>query len=105
MILKLVIMNGGNMINKEKSIAGLDTKKCLSCRSCFLTCPKNAIEMRENREGFFYPIINEMNCYRLNYNSNDTPLAKRLSQQVITLPLYADMSIETVQKICKIIKE
>lgn len=64
MILKLVIMNGGNMINKEKSIAGLDTKKCLSCRSCFLTCPKNAIEMRENREGFFYPIINEkcINC-------------------------------------------
>ena len=54
---------------------------------------------------YFYPIINEMNCYRLNYNSNDTPLAKRLSQQVITLPLYADMSIETVEKICKIIKE
>lgn len=53
---------------------------------------------------YFYPIINEMNCYRINYDSNDTPLAKRLSQQVITLPLYANMSIETVEKICKIIK-
>ena len=61
----------------------------------------NGIKARK----YFYPIINEMNCYMLNYNSNDTPFAKRLSQQVITLPLYADMSIETVEKICKIIKE
>ena len=34
-------MNNVSMINK---------KNCFSCRSCFFSCPKNAIEMKENEE-------------------------------------------------------
>lgn len=45
-----------------KSVSIIDRKKCFSCRSCVQTCPKNAIDMQENNEGFFYPSVNESKC-------------------------------------------
>ena len=44
------------------NISVVDYKECFSCRSCFLSCPKNAIEMTENQEGFFYPTVAEDKC-------------------------------------------
>ena len=45
-----------------KSVSIIDRKKCFSCRSCVQACPKNAIDMQENNEGFFYPSVNESKC-------------------------------------------
>ena len=45
-----------------KSVSIIDRKKCFSCRSCVQICPKNAIDMQENNEGFFYPTVNESKC-------------------------------------------
>ena len=52
---------------------------------------------------YFYPLINDFECYRKNYSSNDTPVAKYIADRVITLPLYADLDLEIVDKICDII--
>lgn len=52
---------------------------------------------------YFYPISNEIDFYR-NCKGN-TPIAKDTSKRVLTLPMYADLSIENVDRICKIIKE
>ncbi len=52
---------------------------------------------------YFYPLINEFECYRENYSSNDTPVAKYIAHRVLTLPLYADLELEIVDKICDII--
>ena len=52
---------------------------------------------------YFYPLINDFECYRKNYSSNDTPVAKYIADRVITLPLYADLELEIVDKICDII--
>lgn len=54
---------------------------------------------------YFYPTVNSFECYRDEYNSYDTPIAKTISEKVLTLPLYADLSLEDVDEICKIIKE
>jgi len=54
---------------------------------------------------YFYPIMNELNCYKNECNENKTPIAKHISENILTLPLYADLAIEDVDKICKIIKE
>lgn len=35
---------------------------CSGCNSCYNICPKNAIEMKEDEEGFKYPIINKSKC-------------------------------------------
>lgn len=44
-----------------KSIECVTYKQCFSCKVCALSCPKQAISMKENLEGFFYPVINQ-NC-------------------------------------------
>ena len=52
---------------------------------------------------YFYPLINDYECYRDKYDSNETPIAKRISDNVLTIPMYADLSLEDVDKICDII--
>lgn len=52
---------------------------------------------------YFYPIINEFDCYREFYNSCNTPIAKKISENVLTIPLYPDLELEDVDRICKII--
>ncbi len=53
---------------------------------------------------YFYPIVTELACYRKNKEEyKKTPIAKHISDTVLTLPLYADLSVETVDKICDII--
>lgn len=52
---------------------------------------------------YFYPLVNDFACYQNHYNSDDTPVAKKISHRVLTLPLYADLSISDVDRICQII--
>lgn len=52
---------------------------------------------------YFYPLINDFDCYKEKYNSKDTPVAKYMADRVLTLPLYADLELEVVDKICDII--
>ena len=52
---------------------------------------------------YFYPTINSFDCYKDQYSSSDTPIALHIAQRVLTLPLYADLSLEDVDRICAII--
>lgn len=54
---------------------------------------------------YFYPCINAFDCYKDQFDENDTPVAKRISHQVLTLPLYADLSMDVVDQICDLILE
>lgn len=54
---------------------------------------------------YFYPCINAFDCYKDQFDENDTPVAKRISHQVLTLPLYADLPLEVVDEICDLILE
>lgn len=37
-------------------------ERCVGCRSCEQTCPKHAISIVENKEGFWYPVVDEQSC-------------------------------------------
>ncbi len=54
---------------------------------------------------YFYPLVNDFSCYRDAdfYGAEKTPVAKYISDRVLTLPLYADLALEDVDRICKII--
>jgi len=52
---------------------------------------------------YFYPITNTFDCYKDIYDANQTPVALEISQKVLTLPLYADLSVEDVERICDVI--
>lgn len=52
---------------------------------------------------YFYPLISDFDCYKDRYISK-TPIAKLVAKSILTLPLYADLTLESVKKITKIIK-
>lgn len=52
---------------------------------------------------YFYPCVNSYACYRDRYDPALTPVADRISRQVLTLPLYASLSPDDVDRICDII--
>lgn len=54
---------------------------------------------------YFYPIVSAYDSYKNRYNVNETPIALDISNKVITLPLYPDLAIEDVERICRKIKE
>lgn len=49
---------------------------------------------------YFYPLVSDFACYRSVYSSDRTPVAKRAASQVLTLPMYADLALEDVDRIC-----
>ena len=52
---------------------------------------------------YFYPTINDFECYKSDYSSEDTPIAKKISNNVLTIPMYANLSLDDVDRICDII--
>lgn len=51
---------------------------------------------------YFYPITNEFDCYKGKFKG-ETPIAKHISENVLTLPMYADLTEKEVDYICDII--
>ena len=52
---------------------------------------------------YFYPLTNTFSCFHRAYDVNETPVALHISKRVLTLPLYADLALEDVDRICEII--
>ncbi len=54
---------------------------------------------------YFYPCINAYSCYQDRYDVKDTPHALLVSQEILTLPMYPDLALEDVDRICSIVLE
>ncbi len=52
---------------------------------------------------YFYPLTNTFDCFHCKYDVTETPVALHISKRVLTLPLYADLSMEDVDRICDVI--
>lgn len=52
---------------------------------------------------YFYPITNSFDCYKGIFNPNDTPIALEISKKVLALPLYADLEMDVIDDICKLL--
>ena len=52
---------------------------------------------------YFYPLTNTFECFHGKYDVKKTPVALHISKRVLTLPLYADLTLEEVDRICDII--
>lgn len=49
---------------KEIPLLFLSKNECCGCTACYSVCPRKAITMLEDREGFEYPIIDKQKCVR-----------------------------------------
>lgn len=54
---------------------------CCGCTACYAICPKGAIEMKEDDEGFEYPHINEEVCVRCGMCLKVCPIKEAKSAQ------------------------
>ena len=54
---------------------------------------------------YFYPLTNAFECYRgrPGFDPALTPVAADIAEKVLTLPMYADLTAEDVDRICDII--
>lgn len=53
---------------------------------------------------YFYPITNQFSLYKKYYKKYPTPIAKKISENILCLPIYADLEFDDVYRICDIIK-
>lgn len=53
----------------------------------------------------FFPIITKNSCYREYYDEFNTPVAEKLSERILLLPLYAELKFEQIEYICISIAE
>lgn len=51
---------------------------------------------------YFYPAINDMSCYQA-IGGNETPIAHDVSLNILTIPLYEELSLKDVDRICEIL--
>jgi len=66
----------------------------------FAKLSENGIKSRK----YFYPITNSIEAYAGQYDVNETPVALDISKRVLTLPMYADLPLEDVERICELLK-
>ncbi|HIT84334.1 MAG TPA: DegT/DnrJ/EryC1/StrS family aminotransferase [Candidatus Ornithomonoglobus intestinigallinarum] len=52
---------------------------------------------------YFFPPVNELECYGGRFEAQKTPIAKRISESVLALPIYAGLSIDDADMICDIL--
>lgn len=52
---------------------------------------------------YFYPCINDTACYRDRFGAVQTPVARKIADQVLTLPLYAELTLDEVDRICDLL--
>lgn len=51
---------------------------------------------------YFYPAVNELSCYR-NLFPQNTPVTHDVSTHILTLPIYEELMLKDVDRICDII--
>ena len=63
-----------------------DKQNCCGCTACTAICPKGCIEMKEDMEGFLYPVVDQRNCVNCGVCEKVCPTVKtkkRLDRRLI----------------------
>ncbi len=95
------VMGGGNdSAGKPETVAQVvRERRCTGCSACVSVCPKNAIVMRENEDGFLCPEIDKEKCVNcgicLNKCISEHPIYKNNPRPAC----YAMMADDDTRKI------
>lgn len=54
---------------------------------------------------YFYPLTSSFDCFKGQFDPEKTPTALEVSKRVLTLPLYPDLSLEVVDRICGLLSD
>lgn len=79
----------------------IDEKRFGTTRNVvFAKLAENDIHARK----YFYPLTNAFDAYHGRFDESQTPIALHISKRVLTIPLYADLSLDEVKRISDVIK-
>jgi dTDP-4-amino-4,6-dideoxygalactose transaminase len=53
---------------------------------------------------YFYPLVPDFACYRGLVASGNLPVARRVASRILALPIYSDLALDDVDRICDIIE-
>ncbi len=67
----------------------------------FLRLKSHGIHARK----YFYPLTNAMECFQGRFDVQKTPIAKKIGDRVLTLPLFSQLPLEEADRICDILLE
>ena len=54
---------------------------------------------------YFYPLISEYDCYKGKFSGDGTPIAKRIAEEILTLPIYPDLDFSDIERISVILQK
>ncbi len=63
--------------------------------------------LRENdiyARKYFYPLTSDQACFKNKFKTVNLKTARKLADEVMVLPMYEELAMESVDKICKIIR-
>ena len=71
---------------------------------------RNEVQSRLQTENilarkYFYPIVPDMMCYKEQYAGQHFPVSKHAAETVLALPMFADLTVDDVDRICEKILE
>ena len=99
-------------LEKDGRVKVLRPKENVDYNYSYFTAKFNSVEEKNHlfeslpeynvyAKRYFYPPCNEFPAYDFERN---TPVAKNVSDTILSLPLFLDLSLTDVEKICKIIE-
>ena len=65
------------MSDKTSPILYKRKEECCGCTACYASCPRDAIAMMPDEEGFEYPVIDYNKCIKCYNCINVCPIKKR----------------------------
>lgn len=79
---------------KQIPVLFIRKEDCCGCTACYAICPKGAIQMEEDEEGFEYPHIDEEKCVGCFLCMKVCPIkaAKKLEMSEEEFPVISDVN-------------
>ncbi|MBQ3234671.1 MAG: 4Fe-4S binding protein [Clostridia bacterium] len=71
------------MIKTEIPTLFESKKDCSGCSACYAVCPKRAIKMVSDNEGFLYPQIDEKLCVNCKLCANICPFKENTQRKEV----------------------
>lgn len=80
---------------RTKVFYNLPESECYGCQACAQTCPKSAITMIQDKEGFLFPEINPEKCIECNLCEKSCPTQNGVISNLLKdTPCYVDAAWE-----------
>lgn len=77
----------------------INKSQCCGCAACQSICPKKCIEMKNDNEGFAYPVVNEAECLNCGMCEKACPINRSEPLNNTKISAYSLISLDTKKRI------